>query len=59
MAAGNIILDDPRPVDVLHDGQWMPGRLLAYRPDAGRLARLVRYGVDLSQYLQTRLRATP
>jgi hypothetical protein len=51
MATGNVILDDPRPVEVLHDGQWVPGRLLAYRRDRDGWRGMVRYRVDLSQYL--------
>ena len=33
----NTILEEPRPVEVLHDGQWFRGDLTATRhgPDAG------------------------
>ena len=48
------VLDDPRPVLVLHDGVWVPGRLLAYRRDASGWRGMVRYRVDLSQYLHWR-----
>ena len=52
--AGTVVLDDPRPVLVLHDGVWVPGRLLAYRRDASGWRGMVRYRVDLSQYLHWR-----
>jgi len=54
MATGNVILDDPRPVEDWHDGQWVPGRLLAYRRDTGGWRGMVCYRVDLSQYLHWR-----
>jgi hypothetical protein len=52
--AVTVVLGDPRPVEVLHDGRWVPGRLLAYRRDPGGWRGMVRYRVDLSQYLQWR-----
>ena len=54
MATGNVVLDEPRPVEVLHDGHWVPGWLLAYRHDPGGWRGMVRYRVDLAQYLQWR-----
>jgi hypothetical protein len=52
--AGTVVLDDPRPVLVLHDGVWVPGRLLVYRRNRDGWRGMVRYRVDLSQYLQWR-----
>jgi hypothetical protein len=52
--AGTVVLDDHRLVEVLHDGQWVPGRLLVYRRNRDGWRGMVRYRVDLSQYLHWR-----
>jgi hypothetical protein len=37
------ILDEPRQVEVLHDGAWVPGWLTAYRRDKDGWRAHVRY----------------
>jgi hypothetical protein len=52
-----VVLDDPRPVEVLHVGRWLPGWLKAYSRDDGDGWRgLVDYRdpVSLGHWLQWR-----
>lgn len=49
-------LDREAAVEVLHEGRWLPGRLLhAYRRDNGRWRGIVRYTAGVGeQYEQGR-----
>lgn len=49
------LLDAPRPVEVLHDGRWLVGWLLAYRRDADGWRAYVRYAAGVGMtFLQWR-----
>ena len=54
--AGTVVLDNPRPVEVLHDGRWLHGWLKAYRRDGDAWRGLVDYRdpVSLGHWLQWR-----
>jgi hypothetical protein len=50
-----ILLDEPRPVEVLHDGAWLAGWLTAYRRDRDGWRAFVRYSsAPGMQYVQWR-----
>ena len=50
-----VILDQRRPVQVLHDGRWLDGWLEAYRREASGWRACVRYSAGVGQtYYQWR-----
>ena len=51
-----VVLAHPsRPVEVLHDGRWLPGWLEAYRRDGDKWRACVRYSAGVGmQYVQWR-----
>ena len=47
--SGNVILEERKPVQVLHDGRWVDGWLEAYRREPSGWRGCVRYSTGVGQ----------